>query len=267
MQFLYNRSSPKIEIINPQLIFFNINFWWVLCIPLERNLHMLLRSCAGQAKMKKRMVVVGGIIVVVIVLMFAILSSGMNSKVVSVSDATSGNYTGKKVQVTGVVVNNSYSVDSNGTLAFSIADEDDTAQETVLEVSYEKGVGATFGNGVTAICTGRIEADGHLECTELVTKCPSKYENATEALTVDDLLAYDPDQVLNKNLKVTGTVSNLSNATSSVRFTLDGTNSSLSIIFSGALSDDIADGSNVIVTGALKDEQGNFLASEVSIAK
>ena len=53
-----------------------------------------------------------------------------------------------------------------------------------LEVRYDGGVSATFGNDVTAICTGKIADDGVLHATELVTKCPSKYENASSALSV-----------------------------------------------------------------------------------
>lgn len=44
-----------------------------------------------------------------------------------------------------------------------------------------------------------------LECSELVTKCPSKYENADSALTVEQLLGYG-ESVYGKVVKVAGSV-------------------------------------------------------------
>ena len=78
-------------------------------------------------------------------------------------------------------------------------------QTQYLRVKYEGGVAATFGNDVTAICTGKVGADGVLHATELVTKCPSKYENSSNALGVAQLAEYG-DSVLDKPVKVTGTV-------------------------------------------------------------
>ena len=44
-----------------------------------------------------------------------------------------------------------------------------------------------------------------LNASELVTKCPSKYENATNALTVSQLTGYG-DEVVDKPVKVAGAV-------------------------------------------------------------
>lgn len=70
-----------------------------------------------------------------------------------------------------------------------------------LEVRYDGAASSTFGNDVTAICTGKINDAGVLECSELVTKCPSKYENADSALTVEQLLGYG-ESVYGKVVKV-----------------------------------------------------------------
>lgn len=224
------------------------------------------------AQMKKRMAIVGGIIVIVVILLLAFLGGGNAAKVTSVADAAAGSADGSKIQVTGKVVDNSYSVDGTGTLNFDIADENDAAQATTVHVSYDKGVSSTFGNGVTAICTGRME-NGTLTCSELVTKCPSKYENASEALTVSQLLGYETSKMQGKTVKVTGYVGKLADATSKVRFVLsdeaggDSKQSTLSIAFSGALSDEVVDGTQVVVTGSLTDGKGNFLATEVSVSK
>ena len=132
-------------------------------------------------KTKRRMVVVTGVIIMVLVVVLAVVGGSGSAKPVAISDLTTGNYADQKIQVSGNVVENSYKTEDN-TLTFDIYDANgDAAQH--LQVRYEGGVSATFGNDVTAICTGKLGRDGVLNCTELVTKCPSKYENATSALT------------------------------------------------------------------------------------
>ena len=216
------------------------------------------------------MTVVGGIIVIVIIVLAAVLSAGSTAKVLNVSDTVNGNYQDTKVQVTGTVVDNSYAVDEKGVLTFRIQDEGTTGTSSnTLAVSYDKGVSSTFGNGITAICTGRIDSEGVLQCTELVTKCPSKYENASDALTVEQLLSYSADTMTGKTVKVSGKVQagTLASATSAVRFVLaDDTDASitLKIVYSGALSDDIKDGSAVVVMGALQSD-GSLLTTDVAL--
>ena len=102
------------------------------------------------SKMKKRMVAVGGVIVIVVIVLMAFVGGGNAAKVVSVGDAAGGAYESKKVQVSGLVVDNSYTVDPAGVLSFDIAAEDDPAQAVKLRVVYDKGVSATFGNGIRA---------------------------------------------------------------------------------------------------------------------
>ena len=218
------------------------------------------------AKMKRRMVAVAGVVVIVVVLLLAFLGSGNAAKVVGVSDVARGGLGDAKIQVTGTVVDNSYAVDDKGTLTFRMRDENG-ADGAELSVSYDKGVSATFGNGITAICTGRLDGDGVLQCSELVTKCPSKYENAGSALTVGQLLGYG-DSMLSKTAKVSGTVveGSLADATASVRLSIadaDG-GATLPIVYSGALSDGVAAGAPVVVTGALQAD-GSFLATDVAL--
>lgn len=227
------------------------------------------------AQMKKRMAIVGGVIVIVVILLLAFLGGNNAATVATVAEVSSGAYQDKKVQVTGVVVDNSYSVDSNGVLTFDIAAEDDAGQATTLHVTYDQGASSTFGNGVTAICTGRMGDDGTLTCTELVTKCPSKYENSSEALTVSELLDYDFSKMEGKTVKVTGYVSSLADATANVRFVLADETSdtasadqpALSIAFTDALSDEVADGTKVVVTGSLTSKDGGFTAAEVALSE
>ncbi|MGN0073578.1 MAG: cytochrome c maturation protein CcmE [Coriobacteriales bacterium] len=218
------------------------------------------------SKVKKRMVGVGGVIVIVVILLLAFAGGGSAAKVVSVADAAAGGYDDKKVQVSGLVVDNSYSVDANGALSFDIADEGDAAQLTRLHVVYDKGVSSTFGNGVNAICTGRIQ-DGQLVCTELVTKCPSKYESATEALSVAKLRGYELESMAGTTVKVAGTVTKLGDVTSSVRMQVadaDGSSAVLDVAFTGALPDGVSEGTAVVLTGTLQGD-ATFLATEVAL--
>lgn len=60
-------------------------------------------------------------------------------------------------------------------MRFSIYDPEGDPN-TQLEVEYKGAASSTFGNDVVAICTGRLDDAGTLQCAELITKCPSKYE-------------------------------------------------------------------------------------------
>lgn len=216
--------------------------------------------------MKTRMIAVGGIIVIVLILAVAIIGGSSSAKVVSVDEAAAGNLGDAKLQVSGIVVDNSYEVDTDGVLTFDVCDEN--GGTSTLHVSFDKGVSATFGNGITAICTGRMDGNGTLVCSELITKCPSKYENATDALGVSQILGYG-DTMIGKTAKITGLVAEgtLADATNDIRLVLvdaDDATVTVNVRFAGALSDEIADGSSLVVMGALADD-GTFLATGVAL--
>lgn len=132
---------------------------------------------------------------------------------------------------------------------------------------YDGGVSATFGNDVTAICTGKKDGSGVLVCSELVTKCPSKYESGADALSVTDLLGYG-DRIVGKTVKVEGVVKpgTLGGIDAKVRFTIaDGTSGAeLPVRFAGALSDDVAEGAHVVLTGAMS-AGGMFEATNMAL--
>ena len=155
------------------------------------------------AKMKKRMIAVSGVIIIVLILVLAFVGGNTAATTMSIAEAAENPQAGQKVQVSGNVVQDSFST-SNDVLTFKIYDpEGDPA--TQLEVRYDGAASSTFGNDVTAICTGKINDAGVLECSELVTKCPSKYENADSALTVEQLLGYG-ESVYGNVVKVAGSV-------------------------------------------------------------
>jgi cytochrome c-type biogenesis protein CcmE len=217
------------------------------------------------AKLRRRLVVVTGVIIIVVVVVIAVVSASTNAQKLNVAQAANGEYAGKKVQVTGLVVDNSYSYSGNE-LRFAIYDEG--ASEAVqLRVVYDKGVSATFGNQVKAICTGVIDGDGVLRCSELVTQCPSKYENATDALNVEQLLGYG-DAIVGKPVKVVGMVKDgsLKPAGQGDRFVISDAASGeeLAVRFDGALANEISEGTVVVLTGAL-DQSKRFEATDVAL--
>lgn len=217
------------------------------------------------AKMKKRMIAVSGVIVIVLILVLAFVGGNTAATTLSVAEAAENPQAGQKVQVSGNVVQDSFSTTDN-VLTFKIYDpEGDPA--TQLEVRYDGAASSTFGNDVTAICTGKINEAGVLECSNLVTKCPSKYEDGADALMVSQLLGYG-DDVIGKVVKVSGTVKagTLSAAGQGDRFVIvdaaDG--SELPVAFDDALSEDVVDGTAVVLTGALT-EDGKFAATDVAL--
>lgn len=217
------------------------------------------------AKMKKRMIAVSGVIVIVLILVLAFVGGNTAATTMSIAEAAENPQAGQKVQVSGNVVQDSFST-SNDVLTFKIYDpEGDPARQ--LEVRYDGAASSTFGNDVTAICTGKINDAGVLECSELVTKCPSKYENADSALTVEQLLGYG-ESVYGNVVKVAGSVGagSLKAAGQGDRFILVDaeTGDSMPVVFEGALSDGIADGSAVVLTGSLGAD-GKFAATDVAL--
>ena len=217
------------------------------------------------AKMKKRMIAVSGVIVIELILVLAFVGGNTAATTMSIAEAAENPQAGQKVQVSGNVVQDSFST-SNDVLTFKIYDpEGDPA--TQLEVRYDGAASSTFGNDVTAICTGKINDAGVLECSELVTKCPSKYENADSALTVEQLLGYG-ESVYGNVVKVAGSVGagSLKAAGQGDRFILVDaeTGDSMPVVFEGALSDGIADGSAVVLTGSLGAD-GKFAATDVAL--
>ena len=217
-------------------------------------------------KTKRRMGVVTGVIVIVLIVVLAVVGGNSAAKTVTVSEAVAlqGD---NKIQVTGNVAENSFDIEGD-TLTFKIYDaESDPAASRLLDVRYDGGVSATFGNEVTAICTGKKDADGVLVCSELVTKCPSKYENAEGSLSVADLLGYG-DSVFDKPVKVSGVMKTGTRAgvDAAQRFVLvdPEAGAELPVKYDGALSDETGEGTHVVLTGSIG-STGAFTATVVAL--
>ena len=86
---------------------------------------------------------------------------------------------GERVKVGGTVIEGSWDKKSNP-MTFAIRDEaDSSGSGPTLKVVYTGAAPSTFGDGVVAIVTGTMEDGTTLKATEMITKCPSKYESAT----------------------------------------------------------------------------------------
>ncbi len=123
--------------------------------------------------MKKRYLI-GGIIVVAFLIVGGL--SFLNS---SVEYATLGKAeeSGKKVQVTGKWVQDMsthYDTKSN-TFSFYIRDE----ENRVARVDYAGAKPNNFDIATSVVVKGRFE-NGVFEASEVLTKCPSKYEGNPE---------------------------------------------------------------------------------------
>ena len=209
-------------------------------------------------KAKSRLIVVGGIIVIAMLVIIAVAGSGGSAASLSIGDVLGGGYDGKKVQVSGSVVADSLTNDG-AAATFAIADENDPSQE--LTVSYEGALPATFGSGVVAICTGTVDGADNLACTDLVTKCPAKYESAEGSLTVKGLTD-QADSLTGEQTKVCGYVSGeINTADAPYRFTLESQGAQINVVWDGGLDEAVTDGTAVVVSGALQAD-GTFKASE-----
>lgn len=211
---------------------------------------------------KKRLMIAGLVVVAVAAVLFAVIGSGGAASSLSVAQAATGEYNGKKVQVAGAVVNDSYTTEGSAAV-FKIAD--DTDPQAVLTVTYTGTMPATFGNGVTAICTGVLQ-EGNLTCNSLVTKCPSKYESAEGSVTAATLMA-NAGAYVGVDIKLAGyvTAGTIASIDEPVRFVLNSQGSSVDVAYDGALPEGMEDGSAVIVTGSLNEDGKTFDAVDVAL--
>ena len=128
---------------------------------------------------------------------------------------------------------------------------------------------STFGDGVVAIVTGEVTAEGTLESDDMITKCPSKYESAKDAIGIESLLDR-ADSMTGTTIKITGYVVGEIKAPGgeSRFFVADeiGGTEDLAIFWEGALPAGMDGGSQVVSLGALEDG-GAFAATDVSLSE
>ncbi len=188
---------------------------------------------------------------------------------VSVADALADStLVGTQIEVTGEVVPGSWNA---GAMPFEFDIRDSgTSGSGKLTIVWEQVIPSSFGDGTTATVTGKLGEDGTIVARTLVTQCPSKYESATNALTVADARAR-ATELVGVTLKVTGHVAagTIADPGADPRFGIaDGAAGVdvLDVSFAGALPDDFAEGVQVVLTGSLR-EDGGFECTGLAIAE
>ncbi len=216
---------------------------------------------------KMRLAGVTAIILISVIAIVAGVGASDGSYSRTVSDVTENpDLVGERVRVTGTVIPGSWNRKSNP-MMFDIRDEG-ASDGPQISVVYNGSVPSTFGDEITAIITGVVNEEGVLESDDMITKCPSKYESATGALTVAELLA-EGESVIGKSVKVTGSVveGTIAPPGGLVRFTIadEGGSPSVDVFYDGALPEGMFDGSQVVL-GGLLDENGVFDAVNVALS-
>lgn len=219
---------------------------------------------------RNRLIGVTAIVILAIAAIFFSLDSrGGTAYYKTVEEiATDESLIGERVKVGGAVVPGSWDKKTNP-MTFDIRDEGDTdGVGSTIRIVYTEGVPATFGDGVTAIITGELGADGTVTSGEMITKCPSKYESATGAMPVSDLTS-SGDSMIGKTVRVTGFVKSgtIVPPGGESRFAVQndkGSGAEVLVAWEGALPAGMADGSKVVLTGAIE-EDGIFVATNVAL--
>ncbi len=210
-----------------------------------------------------------GVTAIILIVAFAFVPLMMTggAKETPVKDlAAGGNATlvGARVKVTGAVVAGSWDKNTNP-MVFKIRAEGATSGPEVL-VTYDGSAPNTFGSDTIAILTGTLSELGSLKASEMITKCPSKYETSSASDTIAEALAAPPGSPI----RVQGFIKPGSQgaANASERFVLaskaDGTGDSFPVAFTGAMPSGANDGVKVIVFGKL--ENSIFVATDVAVS-
>ncbi|MCL2491836.1 MAG: cytochrome c maturation protein CcmE [Coriobacteriia bacterium] len=219
---------------------------------------------------RNRLIGISVIIVLGVIALFATLSANTSSYNMTVAEAAQAENVGKRVKVSGIVVNGSWDRRTNP-MRFEIRDEDDTdGTGAVITVVYAGAtVPSTFGDGVTAIVTGEMEDDATIRSSEMITKCPSKYESATDAYKVLQLKER-ADAMIGVPVRVAGFVKDgkVNPPGSAVRFILvdeQGSPAELNVTFEDALPDEVESTDTKLVLTGEMNSNGAFDAVSVAL--
>ncbi|NWG28027.1 MAG: cytochrome c maturation protein CcmE [Ignavibacteriaceae bacterium] len=122
----------------------------------------------------KNKYVFGGIIIAVFLVLMGYLFT--QSNIEYVDDFNKVMSTEKTVKATGSwVKEKSYQID-NQTKTFSFYMADDNGKQ--MKVIYEGAIPNNFESATSVVVTGKYQ-DGYFHAKDILTKCPSKYEEKT----------------------------------------------------------------------------------------
>jgi len=122
----------------------------------------------------KNKYVFGGIIIAVFLVLMGYLFTQSNSEYVD--DFNKVMSTEKTVKATGSwVKEKNYQIDNqNKTFSFFMADD----HGKQMKVIYEGAIPNNFESAISVVVTGKYE-NGYFHAKDILTKCPSKYEEKT----------------------------------------------------------------------------------------
>jgi cytochrome c-type biogenesis protein CcmE len=143
-------------------------------------------------------------------------------------------------------------------MEFDIRAEDGDVTSPIIHVVYDGTVPSTFGDGTTAIVTGDYTEEGRIESTEMIVKCPSKYESETGALTVDEAIESAADI---RFARIAGYVESIESDGFVLRAEESG-GTELEVRLDTALPDNVEVDTRVVVDGAFEDDV--FVATDVA---
>jgi cytochrome c-type biogenesis protein CcmE len=89
-------------------------------------------------------------------------------------------YLNKNIQSIGRIVNGSISWKEDGTLLFDLSDE-----ESTIRVAYKGNMPQNFKEGEQAVVVGKLISINTIEASEILLKCPSKYEGEQDSLLTE----------------------------------------------------------------------------------
>jgi len=130
-----------------------------------------------QSRGRQRKLLIGSLVVVVVVIYLIVSSIGGSTAyylTVSELKAKGASVYDKNVRVSGLVQGDTIEYDArNLLLTFELADGTGS-----LPVVYKGVRPDMFQGDAEAVVEGRYQADGRFRATNLLLKCPSKYEDA-----------------------------------------------------------------------------------------
>ena len=132
---------------------------------------------AGRSGKQVKFFAGGAIVVLVIAYLIFSSMKGATAEYVTTSEAKAVGLANRMVRVSGVIVGDTINWDAQGLLLkFELSDDAGR-----LPVVYKGLRPDMFQGGATAIAEGKMGADGVFQASQILLKCPSKYEaKATE---------------------------------------------------------------------------------------
>jgi cytochrome c-type biogenesis protein CcmE len=121
--------------------------------------------------MKPVYIIVAALIVVSAVLAYDAFSSYVNPYSTVSEIAGDDSYIGREVQILATVANRSIQWGDDGSLLFDITDG-----EATIAVTYTGVTPQSFTDRQKVVAIGVQTSPYHMNATQLLVKCPSKYE-------------------------------------------------------------------------------------------